>query len=367
MKVVFRTDASVQIGTGHVMRCLTLAEELRRRGHTCSFVCREHSGHLGKVILGRGFVLELLRSPGGEDGSNEISEGVPHASLLGVHWRVDANQTHAALESLEPDWVVVDHYALDARWERHIASVAGRIMVIDDLADRDHHVNVLLDQNALDKEIETRYLARTDSGCNLLLGPGYALLGQEYCLLANALPERDGNVSRVLVFVGGSDPFHLTESYIKVLSGQDFSHLLVDVVIGRNHPAPKTVEKLVTTRPLTRLYSGLPSLSALMIRADLMLGAGGATNWERMCLGLNAIVISVAANQGSVNQELSKMGLINFLGTAEEVTLDTVSSALKNVLANPSNNAMQARNMRAIVDGKGCQRVVDTLLDQIGL
>ena len=240
-------------------------------------------------------------------------------------------------------------------------------MVIDDLADRDHHASVLLDQNALNKEIEARYLARTNSGCNLLLGPGYALLGQEYCLLANALPERDGSVSRVLVFVGGSDPYHLTESYIKVLNGKDFSHLLVDVVIGRNHPSPETVEKLIIKRPLTRLYSGLPSLSALMIRADLMLGAGGATNWERMCLGLNTIVISVAANQDSVNQELRKKGLINFLGTAEEVTLDTVSSALKKVLANPSNNAMQARNMQAIVDGKGCQRVVETLLDQIGL
>ncbi|MDC1422790.1 UDP-2,4-diacetamido-2,4,6-trideoxy-beta-L-altropyranose hydrolase [Gammaproteobacteria bacterium] len=365
--VVFRADASVQIGTGHIMRCLTLADELTRQGHECRFICRDHQGHLGELIADKGFAIDLLVTPSEADPNFRHDNGIAHAQWLGVSWQLDAAQTLSLLESLVAEWLVVDHYSIDARWEREVRQVVGRIMVIDDLADRDHHADTLLDQNALNKDTEARYLARVNSGCNLLLGPDYALLGKEYSLLSTALPERDGHISRVLVFVGGSDPYHLTESYIKTLCGRDFLHLLVDVVIGRNHPAPKSVENLVATRSLTRLYSELSSLSALMIRADLMLGSGGSTNWERMCLGLNAIVISVASNQYSVNQELSRKGLISLLGTAEEVTLDTVSSTLKNVLANPTDNAIQARSIRAIVDGKGCQRVVNVLLGQIGL
>lgn len=364
MRVAFRVDASVSIGTGHVMRCLTLANELSSQGHECLFICREHPGNLCDLITSHRHYLTLLPAPENRlPKKNEyISKG--YAPWLGASWQEDARYTLDACSDRKPNWLVVDHYALDARWERAVASAVGSIMAIDDLANRQHQCAVLLDQNVLNSSFSMRYEPLVGKGCALLLGPKYALLRPEYGVLAKSLPKRDGAISRVLIFVGGSDPHHLTERYLNALLATEFSHLFVDVVIGKNHPEPLIVESLVEARPKTRLFSELPSLAALMVRADLMLGAGGATNWERMCLGLNAIVISVAENQDYVNQELLNEGLIHFLGKAQDVSVETISASLKRLIQSPSINEKQASKIRSIVDGQGCKRVVDILLDQ---
>lgn len=364
MRFIFRTDASIKIGTGHVMRCLTLADELTRHGHECRFISREHEGHLGDLISSKGYGLTLLPAPT-ESKRFVVNEVSGHySSWLGVSWQEDARQTLQTIEALKPDWLVVDHYALDAEWETTLAHALGNIMVIDDLANRSHECSLLLDQNVLDNSIVERYEHLTGENCTLLLGPKYSLLSPEYAELAKALPHRDGIVSRVLVFVGGSDPYHLTERYLTALTAPEFKHLFVDVVIGKNHPAPAIVESLVVARARTQLYSGLPSLAALMVRADLMLGAGGATNWERMCLGLNSVVISVAENQNQVNKELSSRELIHFLGRAEAVDSLIISDLLKVLIASPETISVRSEKMRAIVDGLGCARVVNKLLSQ---
>jgi len=364
MKIVFRTDASIRIGTGHVMRCLTLADELTRQRHECRFVCREHVGHLGDLITSKGYDLILLPSHIDDDQATQDSRSDDYIRWLGVPWQEDAGQTIDTLTPWKPDWLVVDHYALDAQWENALTNAVRNIMVIDDLANRPHECSLLLDQNVLDDTIVERYEHLTGEDCTLLLGPKFALLRPEYAELAKSLPQRDGVVSRVLVFVGGSDPYHLTERYLRVLTESEFRHLLVDVVIGKNHPAPAIVESLVEARAKTRLYSMLPSLAALMVRADLMLGAGGATNWERMCLGLNSIVISVAENQNQVNKELSSSALIHFLGKAEEVDSLIISDILKVLIESPETISVSSERMRAIVDGLGCARVVNKLLSQ---
>lgn len=363
LTVVFRVDASIQIGSGHVMRCLTLADELRRLGYQCVFVCREHEGHLGDLIVQRGFELQLLANL--EQAATLVDAKMVsiHSEWLGVPWPTDAKQTLEVLASYNPHWLVVDHYALDAEWERQIAQVVDQIMVIDDLADRNHNCSVLLDQNVLGGNARERYEARVNKECELLLGPSYALLRPEYGLLANALPERDGNISRVLVFVGGSDPYHLTEGYLEALGAKRFQHLSVDVVIGKNHPSPQAVEQLAAQRALTRLYVGLPSLAALMVRADLMLGAGGTTNWERMCLGLNSVVLSVAENQTDINRQLETQNLIQFQGHAETLDLEKIHKAIEFALDHPEYNKDQSNAMRTIVDGRGTLRAAKTLKD----
>ena len=356
-KIAFRADASIQIGTGHVMRCLTLAEELRRQGHECLFICRAHEGHLGDLISQKGFELHLLANPEPQEAPDDCGPKLAHAEWLGCTWQKDAEQVKAILNQQKPSWLVVDHYALDASWEREVASAVGQIMVIDDLADRAHQADMLLDQNVLNCEMEERYRKRLNSECILFLGPRYALLGQEYSFLANALPERNGEVSRALVFVGGSDPHHLTERYLKALSVPEFRHSLVDGVIGKNHPAPEAVTELVSRRYGTTLYSGLPTLAALMVRADLMLGAGGATNWERMCLGLTSVVVSVARNQDQINSELADQALIHFLGKAETTAVGAIQTVLSSVLSDTSANLVHSKAMRQVVDGRGAERV----------
>ncbi|CAM0553727.1 hypothetical protein EHLJMEHL_03824 [Vreelandella titanicae] len=363
MKIAFRADASIQIGTGHVMRCLTLAEELRRQGHQCLFICRNHEGHLADLISQKGFDLHLLQSPEQLETLEKDEPPLAHSDWLGVPWQTDAMQTHEVLAVYNADWLIVDHYALDAHWERSLAEVVGQIMVIDDLADRAHECAVLLDQNMLDSNAKQRYKVKVNNECDLLLGPRYALLRPEYELLANALPERDGNISRVLVFVGGSDHGHLTERYLETLQAEPFKHLFVDVVLGKNHPSPKAVEQLVVNRRKTRIHYGLPSLAALMIRADLMLGAGGTTNWERMCVGLNSIVAGIASNQTEINRELEVQGLIQFLGDAEILNTCGIHKAIKFALEYPEYNRSQSNSMRSIVDGRGTQYVLQHLKD----
>ena len=163
MRVVFRADASLEIGTGHLMRCMTLADELCRRGATATFLCREQPGHL----------IELTRSRGFE------TEAIAHE---------DASPSHVA--QLHPDWVVVDHYGLDSAWETAVRPSTRRILAIDDLADRDHDCDLLLDQNLYDG-VDQRYASRLPAHCRQLIGPHYALLRPEFAdARARLLPLR---------------------------------------------------------------------------------------------------------------------------------------------------------------------------------
>lgn len=362
MNIIFRTDASIHIGTGHVMRCLTLANALRKHGATCEFVCRAHTGNLIDHIESQGFKVHALSVT--EQGMHDNSKPDDYAAWLGVPWQQDAEQTLADIQHKKADWLIVDHYGLDAHWERALAATTDRIMVIDDLADRPHYCDLLLDQNMPSDELSERYKSLVPSNCKLLLGPKYAILKPEYPLLSKALPERDGSIYRALVFVGGSDPYHLTELYLSALSDEEFKHLFIDVVVGHNHPSIKTIEELVIQRGRARLYKNLPSLAALMIRADLMLGAGGSTNWERMCLGLNAIVVSVAKNQDEVNEHLNNINAINFLGNVSSLSINKVKTAIRKAICNESGNAAQSKLMRKLVLGEGCSLLVKLISNE---
>jgi UDP-2,4-diacetamido-2,4,6-trideoxy-beta-L-altropyranose hydrolase len=279
MKIAFRTDASLQIGSGHVMRCLTLADVLTANGASCRFICREHPGHLLELIRQRGHEAICLPATIPSGSMEEVVAEEPklaHASWLGTDWRNDAAQTLTALQGELTEWLVIDHYALDACWEHVLRPACRKMMVIDDLADRAHDCDLLLDQNWFGDETEKRYSNWVTESCKCLLGPEYALLNPEYAQLRVLMPPRDGIVRRVLVFLGGSDPSNQTGKVLGALMRQSLEKLAVDVVLGVNHPDPKAISAQVADRPATVLYQDLPSLAGLMARADLMIGAGGS-------------------------------------------------------------------------------------------
>jgi len=292
--ILFRCDASLSIGSGHVMRCRTLARELQRRGTAVTFLCRRQPGDLIGLLEQEFRVLALPEQP------LAACEGLEGRDLYGA-WLGCSQDTDAAqcLQALaeagitSARWLVADHYGLDARWEAQLlAGLAGadahpKLLVIDDLADRPHQADLLLDQNFFGEATEQRYQGLVSPQCCQLLGPHYALLGPEYAQLHPLVPPRT-ELRRVLVFFGGVDPANLTGRTLEALMDQALADLAVDVVLGLQSPHRQAVEQLVARRPHTTLQGPLPSLAGLIARADLAIGAGGATTWERACLGCRA-------------------------------------------------------------------------------
>jgi UDP-2,4-diacetamido-2,4,6-trideoxy-beta-L-altropyranose hydrolase len=341
---VFRADASLRIGTGHVMRCLTLAAALREHGATCAFACREQPGDLIGLVRQRGFEVYAHQVPSEQD------------------WQEDARRTLAALGAAKPRWLVVDHYGFDARWEREVMAACAHLMAIDDLADRPHACELLLDQNWQGVRGESRYDGLVPPDCRLLLGPGHALVRPEYSRMRAWMPPRDGCVRRILVFVGGSDPANFTGQVLEVLAAPAFAHLAVDVVLGTNHPDVADIETRARARPATHVHQALPSLAGLMARADFMIGGGGSTTWERMCLGLPALVVSMAENQSRMNEELMEEGYLAYLGEFSQVRPHALAEKLGACLGNPALLRAQSSRMQALVDGEGVDRVCAALL-----
>ncbi|MDC9603173.1 UDP-2,4-diacetamido-2,4,6-trideoxy-beta-L-altropyranose hydrolase, partial [Pseudoalteromonas sp. GABNS16G] len=279
MKIAFRADASVQIGTGHVMRCLTLAEELRRQGHQCLFVCRDHKGNLADLIGQKGFELHLLHTPDLTENLADEGSELPHADWLGVPLQLDADQTKEVLSDHNLDWLVVDHYALDARWERQFIEPVSQVMVIDDLADRDHECEVLLDQN-LGRQPKD-YDDRVPLGCKKLIGPQYALLRPEFSEHRSASLERrrSPELKRILISLGGIDQKNVTGQVLEALSKSILPQdTLLDVVMGRAALHLESVKKLASNIPFdTKVNVGVSDMAMRMYRADLAIGAAGGT------------------------------------------------------------------------------------------
>ncbi len=356
MQCIFRVDASRDIGTGHVMRCLTLAGSLREQGAQCRFISREHEGNLIELIRERGFeTVALSREPALPD---LLSDGYEH--WLGGDWEGDAAATMAAFEARRPDWVVVDHYALDARWEAQIRPHCHRLMVIDDLANRNHECDLLLDQNAV-ADAEGRYVEKVPVHCHLMLGPGYALLQPQYAELHAKARPRSGAIQRVLVYFGGADTQNLTGLAVEALLALARPDIAVDVVVDPVHPHAEALAASVAAHGNFTVHGRLPTLAPLMMSADLAIGAGGATSWERCCLGLPALIITLAENQRPIAAELDRLGVLRWLGHEGEVSVDTLIQSLEELFSGGLAASWSQRSL-SLVDGFGAARVGEELL-----
>lgn len=356
MKVVFRVDASDRMGTGHLVRCFTLAESLRNRGAATLFVCRAHSGNLIEMLQRQAMpVISLSVSA-----QMSITRSEDYAAWLGVTQAEDAAQTIEALQGDHVDLLIVDHYSLDIEWEQKLRPHVDKIMVIDDLVNRRHDCDLLLNQNYSD-EGEDRYKGLVPETCRLLLGPQYALLRPEYAIYRRALRPRSGLVRRVLIFLGGPDPYNTTGLALEALSAPEYRDLEVDVVIGGTNPHRVSIEKQVSLRPCTKLYGPRPHLADLMAQADLAIGAGGSTTWERMCFGLPSLVISLSENQRPACKALAKAQLIYYLGEFSEVQVSDLDQALKGCMENREGQLACSVRSRILVDGLGTLRITELL------
>jgi UDP-2,4-diacetamido-2,4,6-trideoxy-beta-L-altropyranose hydrolase len=367
MNVVFRVDASVQIGTGHVMRCLTLADELRHQGHQCRFISRDHQGHLGELIASKGFAFDLLSIPEGANIDCWDDGDTAHAHWLGVTWQVDAEQSLAALESVEVDWLVVDHYALDARWEMRLAVVVKNILVIDDLADRSHECDLLLDQNLGRQEAD--YNQRVPAYCRRLIGPRYALLRAEFAKLREVSRQRrlKPQLKRILISLGGVDATNITGRVLNALAESDLPvETELDIVMGASAPYLEEVRRQAVRLPFrTTVSVDVTDMAERMYSADLSIGAAGSTSWERCCLGLPTVLVILADNQVSGARALHTWGAAIAIDHTTEA-LETDLSASLIVLSGSKALQRMSNAAAEVTVGDGVGRVVDALAEVAG-
>lgn len=313
LSIAFRTDASLDIGTGHVMRCLTLADALRERGATCRFICRAHPGNLIDLIHQRGhkvIALPLPLVPNTDPAPQSMIDEPAHTHWLGTNWAMDASETRVALGADILDWLIVDHYALDTRWERSLRAAYRRLMVIDDLADRAHDCDLLLDQN-LGRSAED-YDGRVASRCTVLVGPRYALVRPEFPALRTESLERrqDPQLKRLLITMGGVDKYNATSHVLDALRQLPLPvDFRIVVVMGLYAPWLEEVRMRAEQMPCrTEVRVNVSEMAALMAESDLAIGAAGSTAWERCCLGLPSILLVLAENQQVIAQGLEKAG-----------------------------------------------------------
>lgn len=369
MKVAFRVDASLQIGTGHVMRCLTLADALAAQGADCLFICREHQGNLIEQIRSKGYrthALPVLPSVGASllalKAASE-KQSPAHSHWLGATQVEDAAACTAILAEVNPDWLIVDHYALDSRWEIALKPHHRKLMVIDDLADRPHICQVLLDQTF--GRDAGDYQPWVSAGTTLLCGSRYALLRPEFAQLRSYSLQRRANpqLRQLLITMGGVDKDNATGQVLDALNAcalPDDCH--ITVIMGGTSPWLDHVRRQAEQMPWpTEVLVGVSNMAQLMSDSDLAIGAAGATSWERCCLGLPTIMLILAENQKTAAALLGQTEAVLSLSldasmAAELQGIITSFGRKANLLTTISGHA------QSISDGTGCQHVVRQLI-----
>lgn len=334
---VFRADASFEIGGGHVYRCLTLADALKMAGWKCYFACSLQTRSVVPAIERSGYVIIDVDSAGSiAQLRQQFGDGI--------------------------GLMIVDHYELDAEFERACYPWADRVFVISDGGDRRHFCDYLLDQNLkADKE---RYSGLISPGCRLLLGPGFALLRPQFAstrLAALSRRSTPRNPKTLFISVGAVD--HLSLASLVVSSAKDLA-VDIDVVLGANDDQRDAIPRLANRREHeVRVHSGVTDMATLMASADIAFGASGSTSWERCCLGLPSVLVVLSENQKMIASALHDSGAAINLGDIALLSASLIKTTLQLLINDNSLCLQMAERAALICDGEGANRVVEELLN----
>lgn len=353
MTFAFRVDSSTRIGTGHLIRCLTLAENLRSRGEDVIFLCQHLDGALTSHVENAGF--EVLYMDINKVGQNTFEHG-------------DAIESLRLIRERSATRIILDHYDLSLAWEELITKHVDSLMVIDDLTHRPHQCDLLLNQNLMPPSDEL-FSASSHGATRALIGPRYALLQPEYASLSSRRLTENTSVKKILVFMGGSDPENVTEFVLHSLVNMELGTIAVDVVIGSANPHQAQLLSTFSNYPSITFHSKLSSLAPLLATSDLAIGAGGISNWERMCLGVPSIIVDIAENQREICIELARAGLIEHIGSSHLISPLDIEHAVEKLISREDLRKQYSRQGQITVDGLGTNRVVEILLpsDQTSL
>lgn len=347
--LLIRADSGTDVGSGHIMRCLALADNLKFKFKEISFVSNQQSGHLSEFIESKGFTVhKLINYDNIEDSQQNFSS---------LTTKEDAIQTIEIIKEKikKPVWLIVDNYNIDIQWESFLRKEVEKIIVIDDLANRSHDCDLLLDQNLYDN-MEERYNGLIPKNCQKLFGPKFALLRSEFKKIRKTITKRHDGIQRIFISFGGSDPTNETSKAIKATSLLGMRNLKVDVIVGSSNPNKDSIRQLCSNLHNTSFYHQIDNIAELMSKADVGIGAGGSMTWERCCVGLPAIVSVISQNQLKIATTMAQRGYLINLGEADFLSPIDYTKAIqrfdKELLCSMSEKCMN------LVDGEGSERVV---------
>lgn len=353
MNIIFRVDASTNIGSGHVRRCLILASYLRNRGANVSFICREVIGNLCCLLEEAQFIVHRLpfdHSSAGKSAYQNMRVGD------------DAMASAAIIEKYRAiDWLVIDHYCLGQEWERAVSQSVQKIFVIDDLANRPHSCSALLNHAYLN-DLRKRYDSLVSPNTKLLLGPKHFILNPVFHNARNNAVPLVSRSQRMLIFFGGADVTDETTKAVQALGTLASYNMDVDVVITRQNRHRDSIKALVKDFKQHTLHEDLPDLSQLMAQATIILGAGGGTIYESLFMGLPSIIVTTAEHQTAAAKQLHQSRLILWLGSSPSITATAIRDAMNPWVSKKSDKVLvEPEKLMNVVDGKGLNRIEKVL------
>ncbi len=362
MKLVVRVDFSTQIGLGHLMRCLTLAEEISHLFDETIFVCRRHEAGQEKLFntcVANYAFDPVLQQIGSLKGSEKfVNENVGYIGWLGDFPEEDAKIT---LEFVGlDDWVIVDHYGIDSQWHKLVKEKCYHLMVIDDLCNRNYLCDILLDQTYNRENFE--YSGLVSSDCRVLTGSQYALLRKEFQILRGEMEKKRPQstiLQRLLVFMGGKDSKNIAGSVLAELIKKGWHKALdITVVVPIRKNFVSELAAIEKSENKITILEKVDNMAELMAQSDLAIGSGGTASWERCCLGLPSLVFVYADNQLKTIRSLAEKGAVIPWSNAQEL-----NEAIELILNNPKLYQEMVKFSFEVCDGKGTKRIREELIN----
>jgi UDP-2,4-diacetamido-2,4,6-trideoxy-beta-L-altropyranose hydrolase len=355
--VVIRADASIEIGAGHIARSLALAKRLKDDGATVIFIVRSNKGDMVSFIQEQGFQVKILLHHKLQVNSSCLSG---YHKWLGVTQEEDAKETTLAIRDMRVSWLVVDHYAIDERWESLLRPYVDKIMVVDDLANRRHDCDLLLDQNY--RQEYTVYDQLIPVTSLRYLGPQFTLLREEFSSESIELRQRPDFPKRIFIFFGGGDPHGLTSITLAALDIKELGSTEIDVVVGGSCYNLSEIVEYSKQRDNITLHIQVDNIAQIMAAADLAIGAGGSTTWERMIVGLPSLVVTLAENQVSPVKSLAAENYLTWLGDRSQVDATILRRAVLDACRNYPALRELAQLGRTIVGSDGSAKIAKILV-----
>ncbi len=370
--VAIRVDASTRMGSGHVMRCLTLASKLISQNLRIIFLTKNHQGNLNHLIEQQGFELIKLSAP-----VESIEAQIDDKLWLGCSYQADAQECLHALTGLNIHLLIIDHYSLDHQWQAILKDklnsdlnkqYSTKFMVIDDLANRKHHCDILLDQTL--GRIPQDYKELTPHHCQLLLGNEFIMLRDEFegsRMKAESIREKTSEIKNILITMGGTDPDNIAESVLNwLIKFQKLnSNIQITLVANKTSTFFDKLKLIACNHKWISIVSNPQSMANLMLKAEVAIGSSGATAWERCCLGLPCISIISADNQQFLSEKLSNAGAIISLGHFSTINYTSFIKAITQILIEKDTYTNMVKNCFACCDGLGVNKVITAILDNI--